>query len=405
MGFDPRRVAVRSVTAKPGHCLTESSPEPPVRPAIGIGSRRELISDGETIGGYEAIRPGRSSVSDDPERSAPDDRSETDRPADSTGNVGEGGRNDQDTRDAQDEHDDRDDGERRDSEDEADGDDDATSGQRESGELFEEDFASAFETGGGAGGSGSAGSGDDPAEFESGEEFDSAIPRIDLGIEGLDAMVRGGIPERSLIAVIGSAGTGKTTVGLEFLQQALRNDEKAIFIALEESRGAVLDTAAEKGWAFERYCEEERLAVVDMDPIEMARSLRGIRSELPRLIAEFGASRVVLDSVSLLETMYDDPAKRRTEIFAFARSLKEAGVTTLLTSEAATESAYASRYGIVEYLTDAVFVLQYVRPSDFQETRLAVEIQKIRNADHSRETKPYEITNKGVDVHRQANFF
>jgi KaiC/GvpD/RAD55 family RecA-like ATPase len=59
----------------------------------------------------------------------------------------------------------------------------------------------------------------------------------------------------------------------------------------------------------------------------------------------------------------------------------------------------------VEYLTDAVFVLQYVRPSDFRETRLAVEIQKIRDANHSRETKPYDITDEGIDVYRQANIF
>ncbi|MFB6102968.1 MAG: ATPase domain-containing protein, partial [Haloplanus sp.] len=64
-----------------------------------------------------------------------------------------------------------------------------------------------------------------------------------------------------------------------------------------------------------------------------------------------------------------------------------------------------SRYGIIEYLADAVFILQYVRPSNFQETRLAVEIQKIRDANHSRETKPYEITDEGMSVYRQANIF
>jgi KaiC/GvpD/RAD55 family RecA-like ATPase len=77
----------------------------------------------------------------------------------------------------------------------------------------------------------------------------------------------------------------------------------------------------------------------------------------------------------------------------------------MLTSEASDEHAYTSRHGIVEYLTDAVFVLQYVRPDDFRETRLAIEIQKIRDANHSRETKPYEITNEGISVYRQANIF
>ncbi|MFC5367963.1 KaiC domain-containing protein [Salinirubrum litoreum] len=237
------------------------------------------------------------------------------------------------------------------------------------------------------------------------EEYDSDIDRIEVGIEGLDEMILGGVPERSLMVVIGSAGTGKTTFGLQFLREALLNDEKAVYISLEESREQILSTAEDKGWSFRQYAEEERLAVVDLDPIEMANSLSSIRNDLPRLIDDFGADRLVLDSVSLLEMMYDNTAARRSEVFDFTRSLKQAGVTTMLTSEANEDNAYASRHGIVEYLTDAVFILQYVRPSDFRETRLAVEIQKIRDANHSRETKPYEITNDGISVYRQANIF
>ena len=241
-------------------------------------------------------------------------------------------------------------------------------------------------------------------EFDD-EDFESELSRIELGIEGLDDMIQGGVPERSLMVTIGSAGTGKTTFGLQFLNHALEQGERAVYITLEESDQRVINSATEKGYAFDEYVDEGRLAVVDIDPVEMANSLTSIRSELPRLVEEFDASRLVLDSVSLLEMMYDDRATRRNEIYDFTKSLKNAGVTTMLTSEASEDNAYASRHGIVEYLTDAVFVLQYVRPSDFRETRLAVEIQKIRDANHSRETKPYEITNEGLSVYRQANIF
>jgi KaiC domain protein len=258
------------------------------------------------------------------------------------------------------------------------------------GELFEDDFASAF---GGAGGE----------DFDE-EDFESAIPRIDLGIEGLDNMIQGGVPERHLIVAIGSAGTGKTTVGLQFLQHGLAQGDNCVFITLEQSQESIIDTAAEYGWEFPTHLADDRLAVIDIDPIEMANSLDNIRGELPRLIEDFEADRFVLDSVSLLEMMYDNQARRRTEVYDFSRSLKRAGVTTLLTSEADEDNPYASRHGIIEYLTDAVFVLQYVR-GETRETRLAVEIQKIRNGHHSRETKPYEITDQGISVYEQANIF
>jgi KaiC domain protein len=264
-------------------------------------------------------------------------------------------------------------------------------GGGDGGSLFEDDFESAF----------GAASGPGEEEFDD-EEFESEIPRIDLGIEGLDGMIQGGVPERHLIVTIGSAGTGKTTFGLQFLHHGLQQGENAIYITLEQSHEAIMATADEWGWDFDAYEADGQLAVVDLDPVEMANSLDNIRGELPGLIEEFDADRFVLDSVSLLEMMYDRQAQRRTEVFDFTRSLKRAGVTTMLTSEANEDNPYASRHGIIEYLTDAVFILQYVR-SETQETRLAVEIQKIRNANHSRESKPYEITMDGISVYQQAN--
>jgi len=260
-------------------------------------------------------------------------------------------------------------------------------------DLFDDDFADAM---------GSMGGGSD---FDD-EEFESDIPRLDLGIEGLDNMIQGGVPLRHLIVIVGGAGTGKTTFGLQFLQHGLEKEDtdKGVFITLEQTYDAIMATADERGWEFRRHEEEGNLAVIDLDPIEMANSLDNIRGELPELIEDFDADRFVLDSVSLLEMMYDEVAKRRTEVFDFTQSLKQAGVTTVLTSEANDDNPYASRHGIIEYLTDAVFLLRYVR-SETQEARLAVEIQKIRNANHSRETKPYEITLDGIDVYEQANIF
>ena len=273
-----------------------------------------------------------------------------------------------------------------------------------SDDPFEDDFATAFRNAPDPGGDSEFTAERDESGFEE-SSFETDIPRVDIGIDGLDDMVQGGVPERSLMVSIGSAGTGKTTFGLQFIHHGLQRGESAVFITLEESYERIMQSADEKGWEFSAYEANGQLAVVDLDPVEMANSLRSIRSELPDLVDEFGASRLVLDSVSLLEMMYDDQATRRNEIYDFTGSLKRAGVTTMLTSEASEDDPYHSRFGIIEYLTDAVLVLQYVRPDDFQETRLAVEIQKIRDANHSRDIKPYELTSDGIDVFQQASIF
>lgn len=266
-----------------------------------------------------------------------------------------------------------------------------TGTSNDDGDVFDDDFSSSFEET------------SDEAAYDD-VEIESDIPRIDLGIDGLDNMIQGGIPERDLITAIGAPGTGKTTFGLQFLHHGLTEGEDGVFITLEQNHESIVDTANEWDWDFESYEKDDRLAIVDLDPVEMANSLDNIRVELPELIKDFGADRFVLDSVSLLEMMYDDPATRRTEVYDFTRSLKQAGVTTFLTSEASEANPYASRHGIIEYLTDAVFVLQFIR-SESQDTRLAIEIMKIRNANHSRARRPFELTSNGISVYQEANIF
>lgn len=246
---------------------------------------------------------------------------------------------------------------------------------------------------------------DDKEDRFSDEGYESPIRRLKTGIVGLDSMIRGGIPKEFLISIIGPPGTGKTTFGIEFLRQALENDNKAMFIALEQSDEDILDIIDELNWDFNQYIDDRQLSIVDLEPMEVVHNLRTIRRELPLIIKKFGASRLVIDSISVLEMMYDNQSNRRTEIFDFAELLKESGITTLFTSESNLDNPYVSRYGIIEYLTDAVIVARFLRSADFRETRLCMEITKIRNTSHSREMKPYEITENGLSVYRQANIF
>ncbi|MFP4188994.1 MAG: ATPase domain-containing protein, partial [Halobacteriales archaeon] len=192
--------------------------------------------------------------------------------------------------------------------------------------------------------------------------------------------------------------------GMQFVAQGLRNGENCVYFTLEQDEEDILSTGDAKGWEFSEHADDS-LAVVQMHPIEVASSLRSIRNELPRMISDFGGLRAVFDSITLVEMMFQDRADGRNQIFRFLEELSDAGATTLVTSEADDEDPYSSRYGIVEYLSDAVFVLQYIREDSSSETRLALEITKIRDTSHSREVKPYELTDEGIVVYSGATIF
>lgn len=237
------------------------------------------------------------------------------------------------------------------------------------------------------------------------DETDSSLPRLKIGISGLDSMIQGGVPTQSLMVVVGEPGTGKTTFAMQFLQKALDQGETAVYITLEEGRDQVIRSADEKGFNFKKHTDNKQLAVIGYDPIEMKNSLSSIANQLPSLISDFGASRLVIDSVSLLEMMYNGESERRNEIYDFLGTLQEAGVTTLLTSEASKEYGHTSRYGLVEYLSDAWIMLRYDRSDTFSQTRMAVEIQKIRDTNHSRAVRPYDLTNDGIEVYTNSSIF
>ncbi|KUL00474.1 MAG: Putative circadian clock protein, KaiC, partial [Methanoculleus marisnigri] len=76
-----------------------------------------------------------------------------------------------------------------------------------------------------------------------------------FGVEGLDAMLSGGLLERSICAVVGTYGTGKTTFALQFAYEGLRRGEKVIYISLDEREELLRATIAQKGWNMEVFGE------------------------------------------------------------------------------------------------------------------------------------------------------
>src|SRR5687767_8593119 len=75
--------------------------------------------------------------------------------------------------------------------------------------------------------------------------------RLKTGIVGLDYILKGGLPEHRLHLIEGSPGTGKTTLGLQFLLEGARVGESGLYITLSESREELDAVAASHGWSLE----------------------------------------------------------------------------------------------------------------------------------------------------------
>lgn len=228
--------------------------------------------------------------------------------------------------------------------------------------------------------------------------------RVKVGIIGLDDMLGGGLIPSSICAIIGTYGTGKTTFSLEFVWDGLKKGEKVIYISLEEREDRIIEYMRLKGWDVKPFLNTA-LFVLKLDPTDFNLANNRMKNELPKLIEEKGATRVVIDPISLFEDLFSTDSERRQEMFRFIEGLRDKKCTIMITSETDKNNVFSSRHGLIEYLADTVILLRYVRHSDLTNVHLALEVVKMRMSTHSREIKPYEIQQDQVLVYSEANVF
>jgi len=142
------------------------------------------------------------------------------------------------------------------------------------------------------------------------------------GIAGLDDVLRGGFPANRVYLIQGDPGSGKTTLGLQFLLEGRRSGETGMYVSLSETRAEIVAVARSHGWSLDgirlfemqevapQLSEEAENTLFEPSEIE----LREIMERLLRDIDQSKASRVVFDSLSELRLLAQHPLRYRRQI-------------------------------------------------------------------------------------------
>ncbi len=231
------------------------------------------------------------------------------------------------------------------------------------------------------------------------------MERIRSGIKGLDDLINGGIPKGHTVAVIGPFGAGKTTFGLQFINQGLENNEKCIMISLEEERTSIIESAENFSWKFSEYEKNGNLNIIKLNPEDAKSTLTRIESDISNEIRGFGASRVVFDSATLLTMMFNEEHEKRHALFSLSSAVKNGGATSIFTGEVNPNNHMVSRDGLLEYVADGVISLDIVPIKERFEYRLVLQILKMRRTSHSRLVHPFYIKENGLEVLASLDLF
>jgi circadian clock protein KaiC len=155
----------------------------------------------------------------------------------------------------------------------------------------------------------------------------SSEERLSWGIAELDQMLAGGVFARSTTLLRGAAGSGKTTLGLQFLL-AGAPAEPGLFVSFQESAAQLTQRLRQLGATDQQLAG---LRVVHIRPVQL--NLDMMAWQIRKLIATSGSRRVVIDAVDqLLDT---SPQGRQLGGFmaAFVASLREMNATAVLLQE------------------------------------------------------------------------
>ncbi|MBM3890160.1 MAG: circadian clock protein KaiC, partial [Verrucomicrobia bacterium] len=228
-----------------------------------------------------------------------------------------------------------------------------------------------------------------------------SLPKSPTGIRGLDEITGGGLPTGRPTLVCGSAGCGKTLLAMEFLVHgALDYGEPGVFMAFEETAPDLAKNVASLGFDLNTLIARKQLAI---DYVHIERSeieetgeydLEGLFIRLEHAIKSIGAKRVVLDTVESLFAGLPNPAILRAELRRLFRWLKDKGLTAVITGERG--EATLTRYGIEEYVSDCVLVLDH-RVTDQLSTR-RLRVVKYRGSLHGTNEYPFLIDERGISV-------
>jgi circadian clock protein KaiC len=221
------------------------------------------------------------------------------------------------------------------------------------------------------------------------------------GIAGLDHILYGGFTSNRMYLLEGVPGSGKTTLGMQFLREGARLGEPVLYVTLSESAEELADVAASHEWSLdgitirELIPSEQSLAPDDQytvfhpSEIELTETTKLILQDVERI----KPTRVVFDSLSELRLLAGSPLRYRRQILALKQFFAGRKCTVVLLDDlTATERDLQ-----VQSLAHGVIALEQLMP-EYGSDRRRLRVVKFRGKVFRGGYHDYELRTGGLEV-------
>jgi circadian clock protein KaiC len=183
--------------------------------------------------------------------------------------------------------------------------------------------------------------------------------KADLGVTGLDDVMKGGLSRGRLFLLEGSPGTGKTTIALQFLMAGAALGERCLYITLSETEDELRAGARSHGWSLDGIDifelvppeslldEDQQQSLLYSSDLEWGETTTRIFESFEQVKPQ----RVVLDSLSEIRLLAQSSLRYRRQILALKHYFARSGATVMmlddLSSEAQDRTMHSVAHGVI----------------------------------------------------------
>ncbi len=239
------------------------------------------------------------------------------------------------------------------------------------------------------------------SELEKRGGVPKVFAKCPTGVHGLDEITLGGLPRGRPTLICGSAGCGKTLLGMEFLiRGATEFNEPGVCVSFEETAEELASNVASLGFDVRALVAQKKLAIdhIYFEPDEVQESgeydLEALFIRIGHAADSVGARRILIDSVEALFGDLDNDSVLRSELRRLFAWLKQRGLTAVITGERG--QGTLTRHGLEEYVSDCVILLDHRVDETILTRRLRVV--KYRGSTHGTNDYPFLIESNGISV-------
>jgi circadian clock protein KaiC len=212
---------------------------------------------------------------------------------------------------------------------------------------------------------------------------DTADEDVPTGNAEFDRLLGGGLPSGSSTLLIGPAGIGKSTVGLQFAMAAAARGERSALFIFDETAKTLRARARKLGMPLDRHLESGVISVQQVDPAELSPGefVSILRHAVDGRDANGRAAKVVMiDSLNgYLHSMPEEKFLNAQlhELFTY---LNHRGVSTVVTVTQSGMIGGMKTPVDTTYLADNVIMFRYFEARG--RVRRAISVFKKRSGEH-----------------------